>query len=104
MVFESGAVFTGNWGFTVSETAQRDSFVITGNEWLISCSFFGEEVRFTSKDGDQDYTFLTPNHVQLPMVEQVNRYFRGIDENRCSTLNALKVVEIMDAFSAPLNK
>jgi 1,5-anhydro-D-fructose reductase (1,5-anhydro-D-mannitol-forming) len=104
MIFESGAVFTGNWGFTVSETAERDSFVITGDEGQVSCSFFGDEVIFTSKDGVQAYTFPTPDHVQQPMVEIVNRYFMGLGKNPCSTLEALRVVEIMDVFSAPLKK
>jgi len=104
MVFQGGAVFAGTWGFAVSEMAMRDSFVITGDEGQISCSFFGEEVRVISDSDLETYSFPAPAHVQQPMIERVNHYFMGQGDNPCSTLEAARVVEIMDTFSAPLKQ
>ncbi len=97
--FENNIVFRGCWCFTVAETATSDSLVITGNRGQISCSFFGDEVRLCSDEGEQVFSFTNPVNIQQPMIEKVSRYFLDEGPCPCSTTDGLRVMEIIDRFT-----
>ena len=97
--FENNIIFRGCWCFTVAETAVSESLVITGNKAQVSCTFFGDEMRLRTAEGEQIIPFTNPVNIQQPMIEQVSRYFLGEIPCPCSSADGLMVMEIIDAFS-----
>ena len=97
--FADNIVFRGCWCFTVAETAVSESLVITGNKGQVSCTFFGDEMRLRTAEGEQVIPFTNPVNIQQPMIEQVSRYFLGEIPCPCSSSDGLRVMEIIDAFS-----
>lgn len=97
--FENNIVFRGCWCFTVAETAVSESLVITGNKGQVSCTFFGDEMRMRTAEGEQVIPFTNPANIQQPMIEQVCRYFLGEIPCPCPSTDGLMVMELIDAFS-----
>jgi 1,5-anhydro-D-fructose reductase (1,5-anhydro-D-mannitol-forming) len=97
--FENNIVFRGCWCFTVAETAVSESLVITGNKGQVSCTFFGDEMRLRTAEGEQVLPFINPANIQQPMIEQVCRYFLGEIPCPCPSTDGLMVMELIDAFS-----
>jgi 1,5-anhydro-D-fructose reductase (1,5-anhydro-D-mannitol-forming) len=97
--FANNIVFRGCWCFTVADVAASESLVITGTRSQLSCNFFGDEMRLRSAEGEQVVSFTNPENIQLPMIEQVSRYFLGEIPCPCPTTDGLMVMEIIDAFS-----
>lgn len=97
--FADNIVFRGCWCFTVAESAVSESLVITGNKGQVSCTFFGDEMRLRTVEGEQVIPFTNPVNIQQPMIEQVCRYFLGEIPCPCSSSDGLRVMEIIDAFS-----
>lgn len=97
--FADNVVFRGCWCFTVAETAVSESLVITGNKGQVSCTFFGDEMRLRTAEGEQVIPFSNPVNIQQPMIEQVSRYFLGEIPCPCSSSDGLRVMEIIDSFS-----
>lgn len=98
--FSSGVEFQGRWHFAVPENAARDECEIIGSEGRLTINFFGEQViKLFRKDSDQEFRLPNPTHIQQPMIEMVNAYFRAECENPCSLEEALGVMELIDVFS-----
>ena len=99
-IFSSGVIFQGRWHFAVNAQQTRDSCEIIGTEGKLSINFFGQQlIRLENKDGSQEFSIPNPAHIQQPMIEQVNAYFRGERENPCSIEEAKAVMELIDIFS-----
>ncbi len=56
-------------------------------------------MRLRTEDGEQIIPFTNPVNIQLPMIEQVSRYFLGEGPSPCPSSDGLRVMEIIDAFS-----
>ncbi|GGY71617.1 oxidoreductase [Cellvibrio zantedeschiae] len=98
--FSSGAIFQGCWHFAVNPLHTSDTCEILGTEGKISINFFGQQViHLHNADGEQEFIIPNPEHIQLPMIEQVNAYFRGERDNPCSIQEAKAVMELIDIFS-----
>jgi len=98
--FENNIVFRGCWCFSVAENVTSDSLVITGNKGQVSCPFFGEELRLRTAEGEKIIPFTNPPNIQQPMIEQVTGYFLNKAPCPCSTTDGLRVMEIIDRFTA----
>lgn len=99
--FSSGVVFQGRWHFAVNAQHTRDTCEVIGTEGKLSINFFGQQIiRLENADGVQEFNIPNPTHIQQPMIEQVNTYFRGERENPCSIQEAKAVMELIDIFSA----
>ena len=97
---QSGVVLQGRWHFAVAPNQTRDLCEIIGTTGKLSINFFGQQViRLNNGDGEQDIVIPNPQHIQQPMIEQVNSYFRGERENPCSVSEAKAVMELIDSFS-----
>ncbi len=102
-VFGRSILFSGSWNFNIGEQPSRDDCTIVGTQGKISFPFFGSTVTVTDSSGTETvYRFENPAHVQQPMIEAVVRYFLGEGENPCSIDEALAVMQMIDAFSAPM--
>ncbi|UAY53292.1 Gfo/Idh/MocA family protein [Ferruginibacter albus] len=98
MQLEDDIAFTGNWCFTVAESARKDECVIIGEKGSISFPFFGNTIQLINGEGKQDISFQHPAHIQQPMIERVVQYFLGKDENPCTLQEALVSLEVMEKF------
>ncbi len=97
--FASNIVFKGCWCFSVAPCAASELLVITGNKGRVSCTFFGDEVRFCTDGAEEVIRFTNPLNIQQPMIEQVSSYFLGLRDCPCPTTDGLQVMEIIDRFT-----
>lgn len=98
--FASGVVFQGRWHFAVDAQTTRDNCEIIGTDGSLSINFFGQQViTLNNRQGAQEIIIPNPEHIQQPMIEQVNNYFRGARANPCSLTEAKAVMELIDCFS-----
>lgn len=101
--FDSGVVLQGRWHYAVAQAHTRDLCEIIGTTGKLAINFFGQQViRLTNSNGEQEIMIPNPQHIQQPMIEQVNGYFRGERDNPCSVTEAKAVMELIDCFSKPL--
>jgi len=97
---QSGVVLQGRWHFAVAPDQTRDWCEIIGTTGKLSINFFGQQViRLNNADGEQEIIIPNPQHIQQPMIEKVNSYFRGERDNPCSVTEAKAVMELIDCFS-----
>ncbi|WP_062066564.1 Gfo/Idh/MocA family protein [Cellvibrio sp. OA-2007] len=101
--FDTGVVLQGRWHYAVAPEQTRDLCEIIGTAGKLTINFFGQQViRLTNADGEQEIIIPNPQHIQQPMIEQVNNYFRGERDNPCSVTEAKAVMELIDGFSKPI--
>lgn len=100
----SGVILQGRWHFAVAPAHARDHCEILGTQGSISFSFFGEpDIYLRTNKGEQKITLPNPEHIQQPLIAQVNAFFRGDRNNPCSLGEAKAVMELIDCFSKPIN-
>lgn len=97
--FKNGVSFNGLWAFAVPAKEAMDSCEIIGAKGKIFFSFFGNQVSLSNDEGDETFVFQNPEFVQQPMIAKVVQYFLGRGKNPCSATDAVKVMEVMDAFT-----
>jgi predicted dehydrogenase len=98
--FSSGVVLQGRWHYAVNRQQTRDLCEVIGTEGKLSINFFGQQIiKLQNTQGEQEFVIPNPPHIQQPMIEQVNAYFRGENENPCSIEEAKVVMELIDTFS-----
>jgi predicted dehydrogenase len=100
ILFSNDIVFRGCWCFSVASCASSDQFIVTGNKGVVSVSFFGDEVRLCTDEGETIIPFENPVNIQLPMIQGVTKYFLGKGDCPCSTADGLQVMEIIDRFAS----
>jgi len=105
LIFKNGVVVNGSWCFNVAEEESIDRCEIIGSEGSISFPFFNSPHTITLKVGgvEELITFPSLEHVQQPMIEKVVNYFNGEGDNPCSIDDAIVLMKIIDAFTAPPN-
>jgi len=101
VTFAADVFMQGIWSFNMPVNVSEDSCLIVGARGSVSFSFFrnpGLRLHVEGNDGQQEMTFMVPENIQHPMIEQVVRYFRGeASDNPCSLREALVTMKIMDA-------
>jgi 1,5-anhydro-D-fructose reductase (1,5-anhydro-D-mannitol-forming) len=96
----SGVVLQGRWHFAATPGERRDHCEILGTEGKITFSFFGSEViNLSNQQGQQQIHVPHPQHIQQPLIEQINAYFRGERDNPSSLQDAKAVMALIDCFS-----
>ena len=105
ILFQSGALFSGVWCFSVSKEDEKDSCEIVGDKGKISFSFFEHTPVVLTVNGKTESVSFDPlQHVQQPMIEKVVEYFLDEGPNPCSGEEGVKVMEMIDRFTARLYK
>lgn len=98
---ESGVLLQGRWHFATPAAHARDLCEIIGTAGKLTINFFGQQIlRLSNAQGEQEIVIPNPPHIQQPMIEQVNQYFRGMRNNPCSVSEAQRVMQLIDTFSA----
>lgn len=99
--FMSGVAFQGRWHFAVNAEHKTDICEVIGTDGKLMINFFGDmAIHLHNANGVQEIRIPNPEHMQQPMIEQVNAYLRGERDNPCSLQDARKVMHLMDIFSS----
>ena len=96
VLFKNGVQFKGSWDFKASEDI--DNCTVHGQKGIISFSFYGDEITVSVDENNENYHYISPKHVQQPMIEETVGYFLGNNFNPCSVKEAAVVTKIMDVF------
>lgn len=101
--FPNQLVLQGRWHFAAQANQSRDLCEIIGTEGRIQINFFGQQIiQLENTQGGKTWELPNPDHIQQPMIEEVNRYFLGERDNPCSITEARAVMALMDNFSAAI--
>lgn len=95
-LFDKNISCSGTWCFSAAPESDRDTIEIVGSEGSILFSCFGfEPVRIVSKDHSENFTFLKPQHVQLPFIQEVVNDLLGKSTAPGNAVSASRTSEIM---------
>ena len=101
ILFQNGVVFDGLWCFNVPEMHEKDRCEIVGSIGKISFSFFEHKPVILTRDGKEEILTFDPlQHVQQPMIEQVVKFFLDEGVNPNSGEEGVKVMQLIDGFTA----
>lgn len=99
--FQNGTIFQGFWSFTAPESETRDNCTILGSRGKIEFSCFYKELVFlNAEEINKTFEFSNPENIQLPLIDKVVKHFIGEGENPCTGEDGLKVMEVIDKFTA----
>jgi len=98
IVFKNKVVVNGSWCFNVTKEEIVDRCEIIGSKGKISFPFFGKQVEWYNEDENQSITFEHPQHIQQPLIEKIVAYFNNEIPNPSPIEEAIKVMDVMDAF------
>jgi 1,5-anhydro-D-fructose reductase (1,5-anhydro-D-mannitol-forming) len=100
MSFFGDVVFQGYWDFASQDGTIVDACEIKCDHGALRFSFFRSPKLEIVRSGNMETVeFLPPVHIQQPMIEAVNAYFRGEAENPCHAATGVKVMEMIDSLS-----
>jgi len=98
ILFNDAILMQGLWAFQVSTHAVEDRCRIIGDKGYLSFPFFGKTTLELSTSGSpESIEFIYPENIQLPMISEVVRYFRGEGDNPCTLDEALVTMKMMDS-------
>ena len=101
ILFENKILFTGNWCFDIADNEPEDSCEIIGDKGRIQFSFFDkQDVKLITNKTEEIFPFEKLLHAQQPMIEKVVNYFLDKDDNPCPVEEGVKVMEIIEKFTA----
>ena len=96
-VFESGALGSGMWCFTVAKQCHTDQMQIVGSKGRITFSSFDiEPVRLETGQGVEEFTIPRPEHVQQPLLQTVVDELLGRGECPSTGITAARTSRVMD--------
>lgn len=100
ITFGGDVVFQGYWDFASQDGTIVDACEIRCDRGALRFSFFRSPKLEIVRSGSMETVeFLPPEHIQQPMIEAVNAYFRGEAENPCDAATGVKVMEMIDSLS-----
>ena len=98
--FQNGTIFQGIWNFAAPKAEARDQCTVLGSKGKIEFSFYRERVSLDAEGKNETFEFANPENIQLPLIDKVVGYFRGEGKNPCTGQDGLKVMQIIDRFTA----
>ena len=102
--FESGALFTGSWCFTVPENQAVDMAEIIGSKGKLTFSTFGKPIiQIEKEDGTVEKLEIPyPQHVQHPNITLVVQSLQGIGQSPSNGETGIGATMLMDQITAKL--
>ena len=99
--YENNVHLKGVWSFNVAESASEERCQIVGDRGMVSFPFFHKPVLEIKTDsGNEVIEFSYPENIQLPMITEVAKFFRGERPNPCSLEDAMVSMKMMDTTVA----
>ncbi len=95
--FENGIVGNGIWCFNSGKVNDRDGIQIIGSKGRIEFSTFDFiPVKLVTEDGTQTFDFEKPEHVQMPLIEQIVNDLRGEDKAVSSGITGAETNNVLE--------
>lgn len=102
IVFKNKVVVDGSWCFNVADTEAADICEMIGTKGKITFPFFSNYyVKVDTAEGEETIDFVQPENIQHPMIAKIVSYFKGEGPNPCPVEDAVTLMKIIDAFTAP---
>lgn len=100
--FANGIPGSGSWCFVGHESAKTDRIEIVGDKGQICFSVFTyEPIALQTEEGRKEFTIPNPDHVQLPLIQNVVEHLQKKSICTCDSISATPVNWVMDKI---LNK
>lgn len=97
-------LFNGTWCFTTPQGKEEDLFEIQGSTGSLRFAVFGHALTIERNGIIETEKFQAPQHIQLPMIENIVQYFLGNADNPCSAADAIQSMEMMEQFAYGINQ
>jgi 1,5-anhydro-D-fructose reductase (1,5-anhydro-D-mannitol-forming) len=98
--FSHNIALNGIWSFHMPPSEKEDTCHIIGEKGSLKFSFFDlNPLEVRSESNLEYFEFINPENIQLNMIRDVVRYFRGEGENPCSIEDALVSMQMIDCAS-----
>lgn len=95
--FQDGMPGSGSWCFVGHESARTDQIELIGEKGRICFSVFTyNPIILQTSNGKQEISIPNPQHVQLPLIEQVVRHLQGNEICSSDCISATSVNWVMD--------
>ena len=95
--FQEGMPGSGSWCFVGHESARTDQIELIGEKGRICFSVFTyNPIILQTSNGKQEISIPNPQHVQLPLIEQVVRHLQGNEICSSDCISATSVNWVMD--------
>ena len=100
--FESGAMFTGSWCFSVPQNQKTDVTEIVGSKGKLTFSFFGKPVIVIEKENGEvvKLEIPYPQHVQHPNITSMVKTLQGMGVCPSTGESAIWTTILMDQITA----
>lgn len=95
--FQDGLPGSGSWCFVGHESAKTDQIELIGEKGRICFSVFTyDPIILQTSNGKEEIIVQNPNHVQLPLIQQVVRHLQGLEKCTSDCVSATSVNWVMD--------
>ncbi len=96
-LFESGIAGSGSWCFVGDKSAREDCIEIIGEKGTLSFSVFTyDPIRLVTEAGVSSIRVPNPQHVQMPLIQNVVEHLQGYGHCDCDAVSATAVNWAMD--------
>ncbi|MCF0198369.1 MAG: Gfo/Idh/MocA family oxidoreductase [Bacteroidaceae bacterium] len=95
--FHSGLPGSGSWSFVASECSKTDRIVLIGDRGAIGFSVFTyDPITIVTEQGTEQLSVPNPEHVQMPLIQNVVQHLQGTARCTCDCISATSVNWVMD--------
>jgi predicted dehydrogenase len=101
--FPDGLPGSGSWCFVAHESAKTDRIEIIGDKGQICFSVFTyEPIALHTEKGREEIVVPNPEHVQLPLIQNVVEHLQKTSVCTCDSISATSVNWVMDKILGKL--
>ena len=101
--FPDGLPGSGTWCFCAHQSAHTDRIQIIGDRGQVSFSVFTyEPIELITEDGREELRIANPEHLQMPLIQQVVEHLQGKTVCRLDSISATPVNWVMDKILGKL--
>ncbi len=95
--FPDGLPGSGSWCFVASEHSKVDRIEIMGTEGALQFSVFTyDPIVLVNSNGRQEFQIPNPQHVQMPLIQNIVDHLMGRTTCTCDSKSATTVNWVMD--------
>lgn len=99
--FENGVIGNGTWCFNSGKVNDRDTIEIIGSKGRIEFSTFDFiPVKLITESGIETFGFPKPEHVQMPLIDQIVNDLRGNNQSVSTGITAAETNKILEEIVA----
>ncbi|MBQ0049106.1 MAG: Gfo/Idh/MocA family oxidoreductase [Bacteroidales bacterium] len=102
--FADGMPGSGSWCFVAHESARTDRIELIGDKGQICFSVFTyAPIALHTLSGREEIVVPNPEHVQLPLIQNVVEHLQGLSTCTCDSTSGTAVNWVMDRILGKLN-